>query len=367
MFPDFDSIPHADTVYRLLEKIEPEEIEIIHVSFIKKLMRNKKFAKFLINGGYPISIDGTQKLVRNDFISEEWLERKIKSSDGSKIQQYVYIVEANLTLFNGLTIPIMSEFLHYSTDNDKGKQDCEINGFKRLASRLKKYFPRQKIIILIDALYPCEPIIKILMDYRWNFLIKLPVNKLKEINDILRENKGSMQAIPGQTRSREREQAFYWANNIPYNGSEEIIIHAVCCHERWEEICNETAETKVMHSDHKWISNVPFNIHNVCELCNLGARTRSLIEDSMNTEKNRGYSYERLFSENWNAMRCSHLLMRLAHAINAISEFTRKIKKHINKKGIRIVLDLIIETLANPWLKSQWIIEQCKKPARILF
>jgi hypothetical protein len=67
--------------------------------------------------------------------------------DGEKKQYYVYVLEADLAFHNGMTIPFMSEILDYGQgDTDKKKQDCETKAFHRLADRLKKEFPRLKII-----------------------------------------------------------------------------------------------------------------------------------------------------------------------------------------------------------------------------
>ena len=43
LFPELDSIPHADTLERLLEKINPQKIEAIQIAFIKSLIKKKKF------------------------------------------------------------------------------------------------------------------------------------------------------------------------------------------------------------------------------------------------------------------------------------------------------------------------------------
>jgi len=222
-------------------------------------------------------------------IIHRWLERTVKAIGGRRTQQYVYVVEANLTLSNGLTIPVMSEFLDYDIDNERGKQECELSGFKKITARLKNHFPKLKIMLIADALYPCEPVIKILLNYGWDFMIKLPAHKFEHINSLLKANKDNRQALPEQPRFREREQTFYWENDIDFNIKREIKVHAVCCHEKYEEVCEKTAKIRVMHTEHKWISNIPFNIDNVNELCNLGARARAFIEDSINTEKNRGY------------------------------------------------------------------------------
>ncbi len=101
------------------------------------------------------------------------------------------------------------------------------------------------------------------------------------------------------------------------------------------------------------------------ELLNLGARKKELIEDSINTEKNRGYQYKHAFSCNWNTMLGFHYLMRLGHAINAISEFSKKLKKYIKSLGCSATLKLIKETLFSPWLSSDWYESQSKKDAQL--
>ena len=137
------------------------------------------------------------------------------------------------------------------------------------------------------------------------------------------------------------------------------------CLETWNEVDKITGDIVVKYSQHQWISSININIKNVHELCNLGARKIGLMEDSIHTEKHRGYHYEHAYSYNWNAMRGFHLLMRLAHTVNALSEFTKKLKKWIKEQGCLSVLKIIKETLFNPWLCSEWYEQQHKKTIRL--
>ena len=83
LFSEFESISHGDTLGKLLQKINFTDIEAIHVAMIKKLIKKKKFNKFLLLGNLPISIDGVYKLSRDgELQSVEWLERKVKSAYG---------------------------------------------------------------------------------------------------------------------------------------------------------------------------------------------------------------------------------------------------------------------------------------------
>ena len=47
-------------------------------------------------------------------MGEEGLERRRQTADGERVQQYVYVLEANRVFHNGVTLPLLSEFLNYA-------------------------------------------------------------------------------------------------------------------------------------------------------------------------------------------------------------------------------------------------------------
>lgn len=369
IFSDIETIPHADTLARILENIGPREIERVHISMIKDLIKKKKFQKLLVQGCIPISIDGTQKLYRQGLLqNEQWCERKVGNSESEDKQQYIYVLEADITLKNGLIIPLMTEYLYRDNnkmDEDEGKQDCETTAFERLAERLKKYFPRLKIMILMDAMFATQPVMGILHDNRWEYVIRLPKRKLTDFAKIINAKRDSRTELPNQPYFRKRRQSFYWENDINYGYEWQLNINLVACFEEYESVNQKTGEVETRYSEHAWISSVAATIDNVHELLNLGARKQGLIEDSINTEKNRGYHYKHAFSYDWNAMQGFHYLMRLAHAINSISEFTKKLKKYIKELGCSATLKMIKDTLFNPWLSLSWYKSQAMQTPQL--
>lgn len=75
LFPELDSIPHADTLSRVLEKLNPHRVEAIHIGLIQELIRKKKFKKLLIQGCLPVTVDGAQKLYRDGILQDaRWCE-----------------------------------------------------------------------------------------------------------------------------------------------------------------------------------------------------------------------------------------------------------------------------------------------------
>jgi len=109
LFPDIEDIPHNDTLKRVLAVVEVGLIETALVEAVKRLIKNKKFARYLIQNAYPIGIDGSQKFCRDAIWSVECSEREVKDGAGTKMQYHVSVLEANLVFHNGMTIPLMSE------------------------------------------------------------------------------------------------------------------------------------------------------------------------------------------------------------------------------------------------------------------
>jgi hypothetical protein len=94
IFPELDSIPHADTLVRFLERTDSRKIEEIHISLIRDLIKKKKFLRLLIQGCLPITIDGSQKLNRQGIYHDErWCEREVGNKESKDTQQYVYVLE----------------------------------------------------------------------------------------------------------------------------------------------------------------------------------------------------------------------------------------------------------------------------------
>ncbi len=97
---------------------------------------------------------------------------------------YVYILEAYLAFPNGLTLPLMGEFLNCAEgDTSNSKQDCDTRAFHRMARRLKAVFPRLPIMLLLDGLCPNGPILKTCRDKGWQFMIVLQDASLPSVRE----------------------------------------------------------------------------------------------------------------------------------------------------------------------------------------
>lgn len=358
-FPELERIPHQDTLNRLLCGIEVEKIQDLHVDMIRRLVKNKKFDRFLINGRYPVAIDGTQKLVRKELPSSEWQQRTVnKGTEAERTQYYVYVLEASLSFANGMTLPLLSEFLNYEKgDTERDKQDCEVKAFKRLTARLRGEFPRLPFMLVLDGLYPSGPVFEICRRYHWQFMIVLQDGSLPAVRDEFeRLSKIEPDARAAMTWNG-RRQVFRWVNDIEHsfgdNGKKRQKVHVVECKESWEAIDPDTHEKVTKSSRHVWVSSEPLTKQNVHERCNLAARHRWNIETQNLVEKHQGYQYEHCFSENWEAMKGYHYLMHLAHALNVLAQYSEALIDVVRRKGVRPFIKFIRDSLVHPWLDPE--------------
>jgi len=372
LFPELENLPHNDTLMRLLDRIDVTEIERAQIDLVNHLIRGKKFRRYLINGCYPLAVDGSQKFARDRLWSEECSERKkrVKEGEEPKKQYYVYTLEASLAFQNGMTIPLMTEFSSY-TEGDTGndKQDCEQKAFRRLAKRLKSAFSKLPFMVLLDGLYPNGPMMELINKNKWQYMIVL---QDKSLPSVWEEYNGLKKLSPENCYRRtwgNRKQRFEWVNDIEYyygpNQKKKVVVHVVICNEEWEEVDKDSARIVSKSSRHVWISSEPINRFNIHERCNLAARHRWNIEAGFLVEKHHGYQYEHCFSYSWNVMKGYHYLMRLGHTFNILAQYSECLCKMFQEMGVRGFIQFIRQTLSGPWLDLLWVKKRLAAPFQL--
>lgn len=348
MFPEFDSLPHADTLARLLERIEVEQIQECLVELLQDLMRRKKFRNHLIHKRYLIAVDGSQKFVRDYPWEPEALKRHVGGEERIP-QYYVYVLESVLILDNGMTLPVLTEILE-NKDWVEGqtKQDCESKAFYRLAGKLLKIFGKGKVTLIADGLYACGPVIMKCRENRWDYMIVL---KEDALTDVWKEATGLMRLEPANSLCAqwgERTQNYLWANDIEYEygtrSRHTVMMHVVLCYETWEE--NHSHSTGIEEEKmtrYAWISSKQLNSRNVFLRCTRMARHRWKIESHFLIEKHEGYSFEHVYSYDWQAMKGFHYLMKIGHFMNIMAVNSELLAEYAREKGIRgFVADLCL-------------------------
>ncbi len=105
----------------LLEQIPTSEVEAVLTDTMKRLLRNRRFANWMVQHRYLIAIDGTLKWSGIVQHAEEMLQKH--EANGTTIYQG-YGVEAVLVGPQGITVPFLTEFCANSeAPAEKTKQD----------------------------------------------------------------------------------------------------------------------------------------------------------------------------------------------------------------------------------------------------
>jgi len=376
LFPELESLPHADTLFRLLRDLgsDVEQIEQAQVELLNQLIRKKKFKRYLINNCYPIAIDGSRKITCSDLWSDKLLQQRIpgpQGEDEKRYQYYVYVLEASLCFHNGMVIPLMSQFLDYQQgDTERDKQDCETRAFHRLAKRIKKAFPRLPIMLLLDGLYASAPVMCRCRRYHWQFMIVLQEKCLSTVWEEYRSLLSHQPSNQHQQQWGKRQQHFRWINDIRYeygtNARQYLNLHLVVCQEQWQAV-DQQGQTVTQHATHAWISSRSLQRENVHARCNLGARYRWGIEAGFLVEKHQGYHYEHAFAKEWNAMRGYHYLMRLAHFLNTLARYASTLAAQFRDLGVRGFIRFVRETYSGPWLNANEVTLRMQRAFQLRF
>lgn len=333
-YEPFERFPDYGTLNDMLKKLSYSYLEKVQVKMVKWMINKRMLEKFRLMGQYYlVAIDGTQFLIFEERHCPHCLRKETgKDEEGNPIYSYYhYVLSAKLVTPgpNALAIPIVSEFVENESE-DFDKQDCELKAFYRLMPRLKSYFPRIQICLLLDSLYAGEPVFNLIDKCNWQYMIRFKKGSMpafyKEYLEYLplyEENRA--EAVIPQNHVK---QEFQWVNQMEYQGH---MLNVLECHEtprtglksKSKKKKNNTQKKKTgkRGSQFLWISSIPINHQNYKQLSNEGGRCRWKIENQgFKAQKREGYELEHAYSFDYNAIKCFYSFLQIAHTINQIIE-----------------------------------------------
>jgi hypothetical protein len=336
---DLKNVPHGDTVEYLMMRLVPEELEWLQVRMIKGLLRNRVLEDYrLLEKYYTVAVDG---LYTHSFDYEHCKHclKRVDKETGRTVWFHAKL-QASLVSPTGLCLPMASEWIE--NDGDYDKQDCEINAFKRLIVKLRGYFPKLPICLLLDALYGGQPIFEAIQEvrmewivvfkegrwstlYPWVMSIKDQCAKDNVILDVEeeeiedRQKRSHEQRLErnkpqNKKRIRFRETTYTWMTGIEVPTKDRYPFNVMTCKDvvDGQKIC-----------DYVWLVSNGLNLNrdNVKALTQRGGRCRWKIEnEGINTQKNGGYGLEHLYSRDTVSMKIWCALIDIAHTICQLIE-----------------------------------------------
>jgi len=307
-------LPGMDAVEDLYRLLDEHELESLKHLLIKTLIEKKMFYKFrFMSKKYFIAIDGTGVA---SYQTNYCGQCTSKTSKNGKTTYSHNVLEAKLVTHNGMSVSIATEWVRNENGKEYDKQDCELNAFKRLATKLKKMYPRLPLVILADGLYANQSFFSICKDNGWEFIVTFKDGSLPSVY----QEMGLLPESAWQCRERllagngkRTRQSFRWVNGISYYGFGLSVVE--CKETTVHTVSGETEANTFTH-----ITDMPIDNSNY-HLISQGGRMRWNIENSFDYLKEHGYNLGHKFSRSsFLALKNYYQSMLLAHTINQLVE-----------------------------------------------
>ena len=325
-----EEIPYWETIQDVFKKMSIKELREIQKYIVKAFIRSKMFDKYKFDGAFQLIFDGTGLSHHNYNLNNNCLSRT--SKDGITTY-YKYVLECKLCV-GPLVISLDTEFIeNEKIDNEKQKQDCETNAFKRMVKRIKKNYPKQKFLITGDALYATEPIIAICEEYHWFYIFNLKPERLKYINECFEGNI----LLENETTHKH----YYLSTNVDYQNH---LLHV------FKYIENEGSSSE---KNFRYISNIFVNNDNIKEVVFLGRKRWKIENEGFYTQKHRTFCITHMCSRDDNASKCHYFFIQFAHTFRQLLEKGHKTIRDLKLK-IKEVSVFILDSLTS---KSPNLIE----------
>lgn len=307
---ELEEIPHYDTINNVFEKLEMGELRKIQKYMINRLIRSKMFNKYRFKDKYfQIVVDGTGIMSFKERHCKHCLKRTYNKEEENEYSIYYHYVLESKLVVGDMVISIDSEFVENEDENVE-KQDCELRAFYRMTERIKKEYPRLPIIISGDALYACEPVIKICQEKEWEYILRLKEDRLK----LLGEEIKCIEKAEGKDTNIK-----YW-NELKYGE-----IH----NQREANILKYYDEKEEKTTKFTWITSFKIREKNKEELVYFGRQRWKIENEGFNMQKNGTFDIEHIYSMNYNAMKAHYFFIQFAHTIRQLLE-----------KGLKYITEL---------------------------
>ena len=262
--------------------------------------------------------------------------------------RYRYVVEAKLVGPQGTMFPLMTEFRDMY-DPVRDKEDCELNAFLRLAQRLHEAFPKLPICLLMDGLYPVQPVFDCVVPYGWKFIATLREGRQPTAWDEAVQTTLMSPSHVVQCRRKNEDgpvdQTLRWTQQIPFaNHNFQVLFSGeigTTCATLWA-----------------WGTNVSLSHDRVQAIANQGGRARNGIENVFNVQKNGGFGLEHAFCANTAASQNYHLMMQVAYTLDQLlikgllRRLTRACRKVTDSKLIELLRSSLLNVRIDPTLPA---------------
>lgn len=289
----------SQTWHDRLARADSVRLENALLGLVRHLVRGKWLESARVCGRIAVAVDGT-------------LRESVRSSTLSEKEKRRHSLEARIVTPWGWNLPVLFEEVA-PYENDREKQDCELNAFRRLAGRLKDAFPHLGICILGDALYACRPVVDVCRANGWDYILSFKEGSspkvYRQVHGAMagRENVYAMMrtAADGTRQCVGRGEwadatAAQWDSDDPLEG--------------WVVTCEQWYPFDERY-DGEFLTSFPVRDGGRAEHVASWGRRRWNVENGFHAEKHGGFGLEHTFCNDDRASHNLHVVMEISYVL----------------------------------------------------
>ena len=219
MFKSNEVIPKAHGFIEGIKDMQVSDIENINKNIIRKAKENKIYRNGTIDNLVVVGIDGTEAFGSYKKKWDNCYNKKIKNKrfvDGKEqiVEDEYHEQICVFARIVGKRPGILLEYEKVTCNGNEGKQEFEPNVGIKLVQKLKKTYGSGIDVIVGDAIYLRESVIKSVLEEGYQ-----GVFRLKDNNRMLLENaKGTFKLCKVKKYSSKGTKIKYWSDIFEYYG-----------------------------------------------------------------------------------------------------------------------------------------------------
>lgn len=304
--------PSDSGMRAILDEVDLKEMKKVSAGLVKKL----RVAGILegysyLSGHTAVSIDGVHHFSSEKINCGQCLE--CIKSNGKKEYRHSLLSAVIVHPDKKEVLPIANEPI--VKQDGQTKNDCEINAAKRLIPQVKKLLPKEKVVIVEDALSANGPHIRELKKAGFRFVTGIKPDGNKYLFGLIERLEGL-----GKINEEEQEQGRYihrfrYVNSLPLNSdNRDLKVNFL----DYRQV-DKKGKEKDRHFT--WITDFHLSKHNVYKVMRTGRGRWKIENETFNTLKNQGYNFEHNYGHGEkNLCTVLALLMMLAFLVDQLQQ-----------------------------------------------
>ena len=329
-------IPHMDSVNAILKQISPQELEELQIHLVRLLLDKRVLHKFkLLSKYFIIAVDGTGVFT---YDKEPYSGCPYKTSKNGKKTYHQPVVSAKLICANGFSIELCSEWV--VNEDGATKQDCEYKATKRLLEKLRAYFYRLPICILMDGLFLNEPMQRQIIQYKWEFIMVWKDKSCYTLQDIITQRRVANQLDNieytefDNSKKRSEYNLEYSSLPLDHKGIQVYYLKGE------KQSISIDPHTENVNTRYMFMSSIPVNRQNVKQLFTAGRLRWKIENEGFNTQKNSGLAlHHKMNQTKLGAMKNYYTCLQIAHLISQLLTLAKNSIAHSYRTSKKVWAD----------------------------